>query len=331
MPLHHAQFELSDEEHSQTPAESQTCGSDRKARRRSTRACDQCRRTKSKCERDAYASARQPCYGCSSLGLRCTFAGPSHKRGPPKGYILAIERRLHQVEALLGTIIASDDPRARGLLADLSKDQLAGQIIRRVDTGPFGPKGRGGHPFGSTKEDFLTSIMAGVGEGPSSDPSALVSPGCSWQDGLQSLLSTPFPEMAESHGVSNVDIPGMMALSDARSRRASFPMAPNEAQLPHKDRSLSPASSLAHSFGDGTDMSSSSMDSLGSFGSQGVKNEVLDPNAQSTVNNAFYASGAQVPVFNRVSAFQVFQQYQTAVTGGSVHDPQSAWALVSPS
>ena len=68
--------------------------------------------------------------------------GPSHKRGPPKGYILALERRLHQVEALLGTIIGSDDPRARTLVDDLARDQLAAHIIRRVKTGPFGPRGR---------------------------------------------------------------------------------------------------------------------------------------------------------------------------------------------
>ena len=61
-------------------------------------------------------------------------------------YILAIERRLHQVEALLGTIIGSEDPRARGLIQDLSQDELAKQIIQRVDVGPFGPKGRVAHP-----------------------------------------------------------------------------------------------------------------------------------------------------------------------------------------
>lgn len=91
--------------------------------------------------------------------------GPSHKRGPPKGcvldvlsarwlhadasllsYILAIERRLHQVEALLGTIIGSEDSRAKGLIRDLSQDELAKQIIQRVDVGPFGPKVRVAHP-----------------------------------------------------------------------------------------------------------------------------------------------------------------------------------------
>ena len=79
--------------------------------------------------------------------LACTYLGPSHKRGPPKGYILALERRLHQVEALLGTIIGSDDARARTLIDDLSRDQLAAHIVRRVKTGPFGPRGRLTQPY----------------------------------------------------------------------------------------------------------------------------------------------------------------------------------------
>ena len=33
-------------------------------------ACDQCRRTKSKCERDKGGPARRPCRGCVALGLR---------------------------------------------------------------------------------------------------------------------------------------------------------------------------------------------------------------------------------------------------------------------
>lgn len=36
----------------------------------------------------------------------CTFLGPSRKRGPPKGYIDAIESRLHQTEALVGIMLS---------------------------------------------------------------------------------------------------------------------------------------------------------------------------------------------------------------------------------
>lgn len=56
-----------------------------------------------------------------STPIACTFLGPSRKRGPPKGYIDAIEARLHQTEALLGIMIAASDDRAQTLLRDIAK------------------------------------------------------------------------------------------------------------------------------------------------------------------------------------------------------------------
>jgi hypothetical protein len=67
---------------------------------------------------------------------------PSHKRGPPKGYLSALEQRLHDAEALLGAIISSNDSRATTLVTDLSKDSLASSIITRVTNSSFGPVGR---------------------------------------------------------------------------------------------------------------------------------------------------------------------------------------------
>jgi hypothetical protein len=66
-----------------------------------------------------------------------SVAGPSYKRGPPKGYIHAIEQRWHHVEAVLGAILSSRDPRAQALVTDLRKDDLAREILNRVDVGPF--------------------------------------------------------------------------------------------------------------------------------------------------------------------------------------------------
>ena len=39
-------------------------------------------------------------------------------RGPPKGYIEAIENRMHRMEALLGGLLNNDDPRAQALLEE---------------------------------------------------------------------------------------------------------------------------------------------------------------------------------------------------------------------
>ena len=98
--------------------------------------------------------------------------GPSRKRGPPKGYIDAIEARLHQTEAVLGIILSlaggldgsrgNGDPGAGSLIEDLcqvrdsprnlchcllimrlSQDPLAHSILLRVEETPYGSKSRG--------------------------------------------------------------------------------------------------------------------------------------------------------------------------------------------
>ncbi|KZT36275.1 hypothetical protein SISSUDRAFT_1050132 [Sistotremastrum suecicum HHB10207 ss-3] len=115
-------------------------GSNRNVRRRSSKACDQCRKSKCKCERSAVEG--EPCRSCVMLGTECTFLGPSRKRGPPKGYIDAIENRLHQVEALLGVLIASNDPRAKSIMKDIISDPQAHEIVERVATSPYGQKAR---------------------------------------------------------------------------------------------------------------------------------------------------------------------------------------------
>jgi len=165
-------------------------------RQRSTRACDQCRRMKSKCQ-PSQDPTIDACQGCVSLGCACTFAGPSHKRGPPKGYILALERRLHQVEALLGSIIYSDDPRASTMVQDLSRDKMADYIIQRVKDGPFWPDGRLRQEFWSTKEDLMSCIMNGIEEDPSltTENMALISPDRDWQFRLQNILSSSSPSL----------------------------------------------------------------------------------------------------------------------------------------
>lgn len=62
-------------------------------------------------------------------------SGPSFKRGPPKGYIQAIERRWHQVESILGVIMAA--PQAKEVISSLRRDPMAREILDRVNTGPY--------------------------------------------------------------------------------------------------------------------------------------------------------------------------------------------------
>lgn len=135
-------------------------------------ACDQCRKTKSKCER--FKGDDDPCKSCLAAGtgtpifplilslapptnplsslhfsryaptptppltpLIVLRIGPSFKRGPPKGYIHAIEQRWHQVESVLGAILSSKDPHVNALINNLRRDELARDILTRVDSGPF--------------------------------------------------------------------------------------------------------------------------------------------------------------------------------------------------
>lgn len=159
-------------------------------RKRSSRACDQCRKSKSKCERPNGDVA--PCKSCSLTGAACTFLGPSHKRGPPKGYIHAIEQRWHQVEALLGAIIQCSDPRVQTLVSDLRQDDLAREIIHRVDMGPYGPSGRRSQPEGATKEDFFASILKSSATGDST------------RSRRQSRVSREIVSSSQDHGLSVV-------------------------------------------------------------------------------------------------------------------------------
>ncbi|ORY97627.1 hypothetical protein BCR43DRAFT_437727, partial [Syncephalastrum racemosum] len=54
---------------------------------------DLCRRKKIKCD-----GGTPVCGNCVALGLSCSYKDTTKKRGPPKGYIEAVENRLHKLE-----------------------------------------------------------------------------------------------------------------------------------------------------------------------------------------------------------------------------------------
>lgn len=162
---------------------------DKSVRRRSSKACDQCRKSKCKCER---TSPNEPCKACIMLGTHCTFLGPSRKRGPPKGYIDAIEARLHQTEALVGIMLAANDSRARSLLDDISQDPLAFEIIERVDNSPYGMRGRARAAEASSASSKARPHPAGVktkSDSPNSSFHA-THPSTEWQDRLIQHLNS---------------------------------------------------------------------------------------------------------------------------------------------
>ncbi|KAF9302169.1 hypothetical protein BGZ74_005716 [Mortierella antarctica] len=64
-----------------------------------------------------------------------TYNDPTKKRGPPKGYIEAIEARLHKMEGLLGGLVKDKDPRAEIVRAELDamarEAEMTGLKLRR--------------------------------------------------------------------------------------------------------------------------------------------------------------------------------------------------------
>ncbi|KAL8699941.1 MAG: hypothetical protein Q9224_001196 [Gallowayella concinna] len=78
-------------------------------RRRVTRACDECRRKKIKCD------GKQPCTHCTVYSYECTYDQPSNRRrNPAPQYVEALENRLEKAEALLRSVLPDvdlDDPK----------------------------------------------------------------------------------------------------------------------------------------------------------------------------------------------------------------------------
>ncbi|KAI1820985.1 hypothetical protein F4861DRAFT_27988 [Xylaria intraflava] len=73
-------------------------------RRRVTRACDECRRKKIKCD------GKQPCTHCQVYSYECTYDKPSNRRrNPAPQYIEALENKLSRAEALLRKFIPDVD------------------------------------------------------------------------------------------------------------------------------------------------------------------------------------------------------------------------------
>ncbi|TRM69897.1 fungal-specific transcription factor domain-containing protein [Schizophyllum amplum] len=68
-------------------------------RRKLDRACDACRRRKTRC--DGPSRADNVCSTCLQANKSCTYLESSKPRGPPKAYITGLEDRLDRIESLL--------------------------------------------------------------------------------------------------------------------------------------------------------------------------------------------------------------------------------------
>ncbi|GJN94604.1 hypothetical protein Rhopal_007687-T1 [Rhodotorula paludigena] len=76
-------------------------------KRRVTRACDQCRRRRIKCEAYPKAALDAPCVICTEAGQAdaCTFSRPAKKRGPQAGKAKSMEEKCAVFERLMGYLV----------------------------------------------------------------------------------------------------------------------------------------------------------------------------------------------------------------------------------
>ncbi|KAF8345885.1 fungal-specific transcription factor domain-containing protein [Amanita rubescens] len=68
-------------------------------RRKVDRACDTCRRRKTRC--DGPEMPNNLCSNCLQSGKPCTYIESSKPRGPPKAYVIGLENKMEKLEALL--------------------------------------------------------------------------------------------------------------------------------------------------------------------------------------------------------------------------------------
>ncbi|KAK0382824.1 hypothetical protein NLU13_9919 [Sarocladium strictum] len=103
-----------------------------------SRACDECRRKKIKCDATS-DSGENPCTSCAKSNVRCLFSRVPQKRGPSKGYIKELADRINSIESKL----QSEDGLGH---EDLEK--FFAQERQRSSTGPVDDASRK-RPFSS--------------------------------------------------------------------------------------------------------------------------------------------------------------------------------------
>ncbi|KXL41553.1 hypothetical protein M433DRAFT_77064 [Acidomyces richmondensis BFW] len=90
-------------------------------RRRVTRACDECRRKKIKCD------GKQPCTHCTVYSYECTYDQPSNRRrNPAPQYVENLEYRVKRAETLLYILIPNLDLNDPGIDAAVKQGWIPG-------------------------------------------------------------------------------------------------------------------------------------------------------------------------------------------------------------
>ncbi|KAH8705005.1 putative C6 finger domain protein [Talaromyces proteolyticus] len=86
----------------------------RRKRSKVSRACDECRRKKVRCDATS-ESGVETCSNCRRLGVACQFSRVPMKRGPSKGYIKELAERLNTLESQMQPGLPHQDMQYQGI------------------------------------------------------------------------------------------------------------------------------------------------------------------------------------------------------------------------
>ncbi|KAL2873276.1 Glucose-responsive transcription factor [Colletotrichum sp. CLE4] len=89
-----------------------------------SRACDECRRKKVKCDAQSDAGD-SPCSNCKRSGIRCMFSRVPQKRGPSKGYIKELADRINSIEGKLEIQSPGEDTSRKRPFSSISSTDLS--------------------------------------------------------------------------------------------------------------------------------------------------------------------------------------------------------------
>lgn len=126
---------LSDEQQQQMYAQNVQDSAQRK-RTKVSRACDECRRKKIRC--DVTDIDGVPCSSCKRSGMMCAFSRQPMKRGPSKGYIKELADRLNSLESQLNAPQGQQQPpqQQQGLPPSTQDFQMYADLEQLRDGSP---------------------------------------------------------------------------------------------------------------------------------------------------------------------------------------------------
>eukprot|EP00842_Homolaphlyctis_polyrhiza_P005379 jgi/Hompol1/5842/HPOL_000794-RA len=204
-------------------------GAGDKPRKRTSKACDMCRKQKQKC------NGGQPCAACTVRGSACVYSQPVRKRGPPPGYFSNVMQRLRELEAKVADAQLPPDAASTQPAAPLSATATATATattshpasVTSSASASASPPGPSVTPDSRTLNSHLN-----YGSPPASNPDA---------DMLLSVVSALESHYSNTAAAANASSPTALSFLDqsqSQSQTQTQTQTQPEEQQQHMDLSL---------------------------------------------------------------------------------------------